>query len=53
MEDNMPEIPKIIKTKTKTEKHREHNHFPMGKTGYDPNTARLNDIAITTKKRKA
>jgi hypothetical protein len=50
----MPETPKIIKTKKETkEKHREHNHFPMGKTGYDPNTARLNDIATTTKKRKA
>lgn len=31
----MPDIPKIIKTKKETkEKHREHNHFPMGKTTY-------------------
>jgi hypothetical protein len=48
----MPEIPKIIKTKTEKEKHREHNHFPMGKTGYDPKAARLNDISTTTKKTK-
>ena len=45
-------IPKIIKTKEKKDKHREHNHFPMGKTGYDPKTARLNDISTTTKKKK-
>ncbi len=43
----------IITTKTKKEKHRAHNHFPMGKTGYDPKFARLNDITtITTKKIK-
>jgi len=41
-------------TKKEKEKHRAHNHFPMGKTGYDPKMARLNDISATTttKKRK-
>jgi len=43
----MPEI-----NTTKKEKHRAHNHFPMGKTGYDPKTARLNDITTTTTKKR-
>ena len=40
----------IINT-TKKEKHREHNHFPMGKTGYNPKMARLNNISTTKKKK--
>jgi hypothetical protein len=44
---------KPIRIKTKKETKREHNHFPMGKTGYDPKAARLNDITTTTKKKKA
>lgn len=39
----------IITTK-KEKKHREHNHFPMGKTGYDPKGARV--MNRDTKKKK-
>lgn len=43
----------VIKTKKEKEKekHRKHNHFPMGKTGYDPRFAKLNDISANKKKR--
>jgi len=35
---------------TKKEKHREHNHFTMGKTGYDPKFARF--MSIEKKKKE-
>ncbi len=44
----MPEI-----NTTKKEKHRAHNHFPMGKTGYDPKFARLMNRDDPKKKKKS
>lgn len=45
----MPEI----NTTKKEAKHREHNHFPQGKTGYDPKTARLMNRDDRKKKKRS
>lgn len=43
---------KLKKTTTTSQNHRKHNHFPMGKTGFDPKLARLNHHDKPGKKKK-
>ncbi len=36
-----PALAQWLKTPSKPMKHRKHNHFTMGKMGYNPKLARL------------
>lgn len=39
-----------LKKKNKQKKQREHNHFPMGKSGYVPRSAGQNPYSSNFKK---